>query len=133
MINCDKCNAECCREICVEMDKPETIEDWDLIRWMVAHEKVAVYLDDEDDWLVEIKTDCKYINPDRTCKIYNERPLICKEHKLDSCVKNAEGGEKLRFNTVEEVDKYIEEVIKPKLDREIAKQRTLFDNWNLPK
>ncbi len=116
------------------MDKPETIEDWDLIRWMVAHEKIAVYVDDEDDWLVEVKTNCKYINSDNTCKIYNERPLICKEHPTENCVKNAEEeGEKLRFNTVEEVDKYIEEVIKPKLDKEISKQRNLFDNWNLPK
>ena len=120
MNNCDECNGACCREICVEIDEPKTVEDWDEIRWMVAHENIAVYVDDEDDWLVEIQTNCSKLDKDNKCIIYGKRPLICKDHKTETCVKNAEDeGEKLRFNTIEEVEAHIEKVVKPKIRKDL--------------
>ncbi|MBS3162511.1 YkgJ family cysteine cluster protein [Candidatus Woesearchaeota archaeon] len=125
MATCNECNGACCREICVEIDEPKTVEDWDEIRWMVAHENIAVYVDDEDDWLVEIQTNCSKLNKDNKCLIYEKRPLICKDHKTDTCVKNAEEeGEKLRFNNVEEVEAHIEKVVKPKIRKDL-------DEWKL--
>ncbi|MSR86389.1 hypothetical protein EXS74_03260 [Candidatus Woesearchaeota archaeon] len=130
MIKCEDCRAECCREVCVEMDAPETIEDWDILRWMVAHENVAVYIDDEDAWLVEFKTKCRKLNDQNRCTIYKTRPKICSEHPVDNCVVNAdEPAEKLRFDTLEQVEKHIEEVIKPKLLKESQKQLEDLDKW----
>ncbi len=120
MVNCNGCNGDCCREICVEIDEPKKVEDWDIIRWMVAHENISVYVDDEDDWLVEVKTNCSKLDPNSKCKIYNKRPLVCKNHDPSTCVKNAEDdGEKLRFNTLDEVEAHIEKVIKPKLQSDL--------------
>ena len=129
MIKCEDCRAECCREVCVEMDAPETIEDWDVIRWMVAHENVAVYIDEEDDWLVEFKTKCSKLDMKNRCTIYKTRPKICSEHPVDDCVMNALDTEKLRFETLEQVEKYIEDVIKPKLLKESQKQIQDLDKW----
>jgi Fe-S-cluster containining protein len=120
MGSCNECNGACCREICIEIDEPKTIEDWDDIRWMVAHENIAVYVDDEGDWLAEVQTNCTQLDPESKCKIYSKRPIICKNHKPDTCVKNAEeSGEKLRFNTIEEVEAHIEKVVKPKLKEQL--------------
>ncbi len=59
MITCDNCpDSTCCRDVTVEIDEPETLEEWDEIRWMVAHKNVAVYKDNEDDWVVEFNTPC---------------------------------------------------------------------------
>ena len=79
MATCNECNGACCKEICVGIDEPKTIDDWDEIRWMVAHENIAVYVDEE--------------------------------------------GEKLRFNTIEEVEAHIEKVVKPKFQKDL-------EGWN---
>ena len=124
MATCNECNGACCKEICVGIDEPKTIDDWEEIRWMVAHENIAVYVDEEDDWLVEIQTNCSKLDSKNQCIIYGKRPLICKDHKLDTCVKNAdEEGEKLRFNTIEEVEAHIEKVVKPKFQKDL-------EGWN---
>jgi len=118
MITCDKCNGQCCRDVAVDMDEPKTLEEWEYIRWLVAHENVSVYVDEEDDWLVEFVTPCLMLVNNK-CKIYNDRPKICREHPLSDCVMNGDpGGEKLRFDTLEQVEKYIEEVVKPKLNQD---------------
>ena len=112
------------------MDAPETIEDWDILRWMVAHENVAVYIDDEDAWLVEFKTKCRKLDDQNRCTIYKVRPKICSEHPVDNCVMNAkEPAEKLRFDTLEQVEKHIEETIKPKLLRANEKQTKDLQEW----
>lgn len=125
MIECSECNGGCCREICVDMDEPKTIEDWDIIRWMVAHENIAVFVDYEGDWLVEVQTNCSKLDTNSKCTMYDKRPIICKDHKTDTCVKNGEeNDEKLRFNTIEEVEAYIEKVVKPKIKKQL-------EDWKL--
>ncbi|MFH1972279.1 MAG: YkgJ family cysteine cluster protein [archaeon] len=117
MVTCDQCDGECCRDVTVELDEPEDMKDWEDIRWMVAHENVSVYLDNEDDWVVEFRTPCTQLDKNNKCKIYNKRPDMCKNHEEDNCVKNGEGDvHKLKFDTIEEVDEYIEKVAKPKIE-----------------
>ncbi len=129
-MKCEDCIGECCREVCVEMDEPKNIEDWDIIRWMVAHENVAVYIDEEDSWLAEFKTKCTKLDDKNLCKIYKVRPKVCLDHPLDNCVMNAEeAAEKLRFDTIEEVDKYIEENIKPKFKKEAEDMLKDLEKW----
>jgi uncharacterized protein len=117
MINCDECNGECCRDVTVGLDEPENMEDWQDIRWMVVHNNVSVYLDEEGDWVVEFKTPCVKLDKDNKCTMYTNRPVMCRNHELDSCIKNGEGDlHKIRFDTIEEVDEYIEKVVKPQME-----------------
>ena len=127
MITCEQCTAECCHDVTVEIDAPETLDDWKHIRWMVAHKNVSVYLDNEDDWVVEFQTPCDMLDGNR-CRIYKTRPKICKDHALDSCVRNGVGKvEKLRFDTLDQVEKHIEETIKPKLKKKLEAQLKKVD------
>ena len=108
MITCDECNAKCCRYVAVEMDEPDCLDDWDQIKWMLMHENIRVYLDNEGDWVAEFITKCKNLDKNNKCKIYDSRPDLCKEHEMESCVMNGEGKvEVLLFESPEDVDNYL--------------------------
>jgi len=110
MKNCDECDGECCKSIAIEIDEPETKEDWDEIRWFLCHKNVLVYKDNDGDWLVEYLTDCKYLDENNKCKIYEKRPKTCREHDPESCQANGEGeiGNPV-FKSVEDLEKYLKE------------------------
>ena len=107
-ITCNECNAECCRNVAIEIDEPTTKEDWDDIRWQVSHKNIIVYLDNEDDWLIEFHSDCNHLDENNKCKIYDKRPSMCRKHDMDSCIKNGEGdAAKIMFRTIEDVEDYL--------------------------
>ena len=85
---CKGCNAQCCRYVAVELDDPDTEEEWDEIKWMLHHENLTVYKDNDGDWLVEFKTDCKNLDEQGNCKGYTTRPNLCREHSVESCVRH---------------------------------------------
>ena len=60
---CEGCTL-CCEHVTVEFDTPENKEDYEEIMWMLMHENVCVFID-EDGWNVEFKTRCKYLNENR--------------------------------------------------------------------
>ncbi len=125
MITCEECpDSTCCRDVTVEIDEPDSLEDWDEFRWMVAHKNVAVYKDDEDDWVVEFKTPCENLEEDGKCKVYYKRPRTCSKHSPETCVRNGEeDAEEIRFDTMEQVEEYVKEKVLPKLEKEAQK------NW----
>ncbi len=131
MITCDKCpDAGCCRDVTVGIDDPETIQDWDEIRWMIAHKNVSVYQDNEEDWVVEFRTDCTKLNEDNTCKIYQKRPKMCRDHENDNCIYNGEGDVHLiRFDTIEQVEEHIKNQIKPKMLQKAQRELTKLQAW----
>ncbi|MBS3159957.1 YkgJ family cysteine cluster protein [Candidatus Woesearchaeota archaeon] len=107
-INCEECHAACCKYASVVIDKPENDKDFDEIKWLIAHENVVVYIDQDDDWVVEFVTPCKfYDSKQNKCINYIERPLICKHHEIDECVMNGEGKvEKIVFKTWDDIENY---------------------------
>lgn len=109
--SCDQCTGTCCRDLSVEIDKPENFEDFETIKWFIAHKNVSVYIDVEGDWLIEFKTDCKFLDRNNLCRIYGERYKICAEHDPSECVMNSEEQHYERlFRTAEEVDAYMKEI-----------------------
>lgn len=104
---CDGCD-ECCRYIALQIDKPKTEEDYDHILWFLLHENVHVYVDWEDDWLLEFATPCKMLDKKtRLCTIYNRRPQICRSHRQSECVRHDPvPAEKLSFRSADEFKKY---------------------------
>jgi len=104
---CDGCD-ECCRYIALEIDKPKSQEDYDNIIWFLLHKNVHVYVNFDNEWLVEFATPCKMLNPKtRLCTIHKSRPQICRDHKQKDCVRHdPEPAEKLSFRTADEFKKY---------------------------
>jgi Fe-S-cluster containining protein len=107
---CEGC-ANCCKDVSVEMDKPEDFEDFETVKWMIAHQNVTVYIDHDDDWLVEFATRCKFLDESNKCKIYKERYKMCSEHDPEECVMNGdEEHYKKIFRTADDVDEYMKEI-----------------------
>jgi len=92
------------------MDDPTTIEDWEDVKWQVAHKNVNVIKDNEDDWCIEFLTDCDHLQKDGKCEVYHKRPTMCKNHDPEACVINGEGDYyEVILSSIEEVEKYLTE------------------------
>jgi hypothetical protein len=125
--SCVGCGAKCCKYVAMEIDAPEDINDFENIRWYVAHENVNVFIENDDTWNVEFVTPCSYLEDDK-CSIHEEfvsgkikRPSICRDFNTEECPHHNEYEEPHRFEKMEDVDKYIKEVFDAGL-HEIAKE-----------
>jgi hypothetical protein len=109
VVNCKDCNAECCKHIAVPIDEPETVEDFERIKWYLSHDNVTVYKDVENDWLVEFISRCSQLNGHRCMAWGTDRyPRICGEYEMKTCVMNEEGEYwEILFKTPEDVDAYV--------------------------
>ena len=82
---CQGCVAHCCRYVAVEIDKPDTKWQYDQILWMLVHENVAVYIEADGEWYVEFKTKCSARGEANLCKIYEDRPRLCRDYSNETC------------------------------------------------
>ena len=88
MDSCSRCSA-CCRNVSVEVDEADTEEELDEYIWILLHENICIYIDD-DNWYVEFKTPCKSLAEDGSCKIYDRRPKMCRTYDPDTCLKHGD-------------------------------------------
>ena len=58
-LTCEDCPAQCCKYVALEIDKPETKKDWDNIFWYLHHQNIVVFIDQDNDWMIEFRTPCK--------------------------------------------------------------------------
>jgi len=85
---CAECEKTCCKYFTVPLDEPEDEEDFDAMIWYILHEGVSIFIDDEDDWFVNIVSRCRELGDDGLCKIYKKRPEICQDHTDEVCETN---------------------------------------------
>ena len=103
---CEACGAACCRYVAMEIDRPRSNKDYDTIRWYLLHENVSVFIDHDGDWFVEFKTVCRELDDSGRCRIYGERPWICREHGNDNLCEYFDTPYVHSFSTPEELDAY---------------------------
>lgn len=104
---CKRCDAKCCRYFCLEIDTPEDYEEFENIRWYLCHEGVTVHVD-EGDWYLSVANACKMLGDDGLCRIYEDRPLICRTYQPDGC--DSSGGDyqyEEFFETPQSLDNYV--------------------------
>ena len=77
--------SKCCTYFCLEIDAPDCRDDFDNLSWMLAHENVSIHLERDGTWQLMVKNRCKYLMDEGGCKIYDERPKICREHPAGEC------------------------------------------------
>jgi hypothetical protein len=107
---CKKCSL-CCNDVSVEIDKPVDFDDFETIKWMIAHENVKVYLDNEGEWLVEFATKCKNLSAEKMCKVYSKRFPVCRDHDPTECIVHGEGEFfQEMFEKEDDVDKYMKKI-----------------------
>jgi len=120
---CSYCHGtKCCQYITQQIDEPENIDDFQLMLWQIAHAKVEFYKD-EDGWFLMFITPCEQLKADGSCRIYHQRPDICRDYANDYCEYDApaEEGFELYFTTYDELLGYCRQRFK-KWDKKLKKK-----------
>jgi len=81
---CQECRAKCCTYFCFEIDKPDSYEEFEDVRWYLCHEGVSVHID-EGDWYISIENRCTRLGGDDLCTAYDDRPVICRKYDTAKC------------------------------------------------
>jgi len=81
---CKVCGSKCCSYFCFEIDEPDDYDEFEDVRWYILHEGVSVHLD-EGSWFISIMNPCEMIEADGHCRIYADRPIICRKYDLANC------------------------------------------------
>ncbi|MEA3430278.1 MAG: YkgJ family cysteine cluster protein [Nanoarchaeota archaeon] len=109
-MTCKKC-SNCCKYVSLQIDTPEETKDFENIIWYIMHHNVTVYIDHEDDWIIEFKTPCKSLTDDGLCDIHPTRPTICRDHEPETCESNGTDSQSYQylFETPQDVIDYVRE------------------------
>jgi Fe-S-cluster containining protein len=81
---CAACKAKCCQYFCFQIDKPDTYEEFENIRWYLNHQGVSVHVD-EGNWYMAVANPCKLVGADGRCTVYEARPLVCRKYSQRDC------------------------------------------------
>jgi len=119
---CAKCKKSiCCNSINQKVDAPKTIYDFDHLLWQVSHENINIFKD-SDGWFLHIHSRCDHLGDKGACRIYDERPMVCREYDNDYCEfdEPIEEASELFFSTYKEFEKYCRQRFK-KWDKRFKK------------
>ncbi|MFC1697156.1 YkgJ family cysteine cluster protein [Nanoarchaeota archaeon] len=123
---CAECGAKCCKDVTIELDEPDCKRDFDDLKWMLFHENITIYIDNDDDLVIEFKTPCKMLDENNMCKAYDKRPAMCSGHGTDECVIYGDGEIAKRvFRTAEDIDEYYKEFLAKKRKKASVKKKRL--------
>ena len=119
---CDHCSAKCCKYFALPIDTPTDRQDFDYIRWYLLHERATVFVDD-GTWYLLVHTQCRHLQPDNRCGIYETRPQICRDYSADSCEYEDDWTYQQYFETPEQVEEYMEVVLPRRRGQSIRSPR----------
>ncbi len=100
---CGACIGLCCRYFALEIDTPDEPSDFENLRWYMLHERVQIFVDD-DDWYLQIYSKCTMLGDDHKCMDYENRPQICRDYTDESCDYDGPQGEV--FHNIAELDAF---------------------------
>jgi Fe-S-cluster containining protein len=86
-IECTEC-GKCCTYVGIEIDRPTRVRYVTDILWYLYHENVYIYVDGDNDWSLHFETRCKNLDDDLLCRVYEQRPHICREFDNETCEVN---------------------------------------------
>jgi uncharacterized protein len=110
---CDYCTGKCCRYFSLPIDNPTTWDDYDTIRWYLAHGQTMVYVE-KRQWYLLVLTRCNYLTKDNRCGIYLNRPRICREYTTENCEYDSGWSFEKLFETPEQIWEYAEALLPPR-------------------
>lgn len=114
---CSECGL-CCTYLAIEIDGPTSAKRATELLWYLYHEDVSLYVND-DSWMVQFETRCRFLTPDRRCGIYATRPHICREFSEQECEINT-GDDGHTFYTAAAFMKHLKET-RPRIHRLVMK------------
>lgn len=122
---CAHCTGKCCRYFALPIEKPETWEDFNHIRWYMMHGEVSIFVEGTT-WYLMVHADCKHLLPDNSCGTYATRPDICREYTTDDCEFDNDETYDMLFESPEQIWEYAHAILPPK------RRRRAEDRVSLP-
>lgn len=104
---CKTCGALCCKYFALEIDRPTTRGDLENIRWYLSHHKVAIFIQ-EKGWYLKVGNRCKHLAGNGRCKVYDERPAICRKHNVLECEYHYRSAVR-EIRTLKQLERYLQE------------------------
>jgi Fe-S-cluster containining protein len=87
VVECTEC-GRCCTYVGVGINPPKSARYASDVLWYLYHEGVYVYVDGEGEWSVHFEARCRNLGDDLLCRIYVDRPHICRGFDSRSCEVN---------------------------------------------
>lgn len=107
-VSCDQCTGLCCRYFALPLENPEDWDDFDDIRWYLAHENVTVFVED-GEWYINVNNVCRHLDSDYRCDHYCMRPKICRDYTMDGCdLTGDDYGYELHFTDDKQMEEYMQ-------------------------
>ena len=78
----------CCCYVAIEIDPPLTVKRATEALWFLYHDRISLYRDD-DEWTLQFETPCRQQLDDNRCRIYPNRPHICRDLSARTCEVNS--------------------------------------------
>ena len=108
ILNCDEC-SDCCKYLVIEVDKPTCKKDYSDFMWYLYHKDISLFIDHDNSWNLEIRNICESLDKNGKCKVYDERPVICRKYEHENCTTHSKGDYfKAKFDTVDQLKKYLD-------------------------
>ena len=124
-ILCEHCTAACCRYVALPIETPTKNADYDDIRWYLLHERISVFVED-GDWYINFVTDCRHLQSDHHCNIYNTRPRICRQYTTENCdYHSGDYGWEQHFTCPEHLDEYLRQRLSSAADKSRNTKNTI--------
>ena len=119
-VECTDC-GKCCTYVGVEIEPPDGAKDASDVLWYLYHPNVYIYVDGNDDWSVHFESRCDNLGDDLLCRIYEQRPHICRGFHNDTCEVNDHEHTALTFRQPAEFLDWLREN-KKKIYKKIEKR-----------
>jgi Fe-S-cluster containining protein len=87
LVECTEC-GKCCTYVGVGINAPSRPRYATDILWYLYHQNVYVYVDGEREWSVHFEARCRNLGDDLLCRVYAERPHICRTFDNRTCEAN---------------------------------------------
>ena len=113
---CNYCTGKCCRYFSLPIEEPTTWDDFDAIRWYLAHGRTMIYVE-KGQWYLLVMTRCQYLTADDRCRIYLNRPKICREYTTANCEYDEDWSFDKLFEMPEQIWEYAEAILPPRRRR----------------
>ena len=106
---CVDCGARCCKYYALEIDEADCPEEYEKIRWYLAHENTWVFID-SDKWYLLVNNKCRFLGRDSMCTIYDRRPSVCRDHDRTDCERDDSPFYDVLFKGMKEFEAYLEDI-----------------------
>ena len=120
LVECTEC-GKCCTYVGVGVETPNRARYATDILWYLYHENVYVYVDGDEEWSVHFEARCRNLGDDLLCRIYEQRPHICRGFDNTTCEVNDHVNESLTFRHPTEFLDWLREN-RPRIYRKVEKR-----------